>query len=48
MDIEMIFSFNVYSSYIPDTKTSWKPNNAKLSNYGSYSQIFDNMESTIV
>ncbi len=25
----------------------WKPNNAKPSDYGSYSRIFDNMESTI-
>ncbi|WP_400249401.1 PTS transporter subunit IIC, partial [Spiroplasma sp. ald] len=33
--------------YIPDTETGWKPNNAKPSDYGSYSRIFDNMESTI-
>ncbi len=44
----MVFPFNVYSSYIPDTETGWKPNNAKPSDYGSYSRIFDNMESTIV
>ncbi|UNF62647.1 hypothetical protein [Spiroplasma poulsonii] len=25
----MVFPFNVYSSYIPDTETGWKPNNAK-------------------
>ncbi|WP_425378313.1 hypothetical protein [Spiroplasma endosymbiont of Polydrusus pterygomalis] len=43
----MVFPFNVYSSYIPDTETGWKPNNAKPSDYGSYSRIFDNMESTI-
>ncbi len=44
----MVFTFNVYSSYITDTETGWKPNNAKPSDYGSYSRIFDNMESTIV
>ncbi|WP_338990213.1 hypothetical protein [Spiroplasma endosymbiont of Seladonia tumulorum] len=43
----MVFPFNVYSSYIPDTETGWKPNNAKPSDYGSYSRIFDNMKSTI-
>ncbi|MBW3057640.1 hypothetical protein D6D54_04905 [Spiroplasma poulsonii] len=43
----MVFPFNVYSSYIPDTETGWKPNNAKPSDYGSYTRIFDNMESTI-
>ncbi|WP_419333898.1 hypothetical protein [Spiroplasma endosymbiont of Sarcophaga variegata] len=43
----IVFPFNVYSSYIPDTETGWKPNNAKPSDYGSYSRIFDNMESTI-
>ncbi|WP_338966489.1 MULTISPECIES: hypothetical protein [unclassified Spiroplasma] len=43
----MVFPFNVYSSYIPDTETGWKSNNAKPSDYGSYSRIFDNMESTI-
>ncbi len=43
----MVFPFNVYSSYIPDTETGWKPNNANPSDYGSYSRIFDNMESTI-
>ncbi|WP_338954798.1 hypothetical protein [Spiroplasma endosymbiont of Polydrusus cervinus] len=43
----MVFPFNVYSSYIPDTETGWKPNNEKPSDYGSYSRIFDNMESTI-
>ncbi|WP_338992387.1 hypothetical protein [Spiroplasma endosymbiont of Seladonia tumulorum] len=43
----MVFPFNVYSSYIPGTETGWKPNNAKPSDYGSYSRIFDNMESTI-
>ncbi len=43
----MVFPFNVYSSYIPDTETGWKPNNAKPSDYGSYSRIFDNMEITI-
>ncbi|WP_348735163.1 hypothetical protein [Spiroplasma endosymbiont of Ammophila pubescens] len=43
----MVFPFNVYSSYIPDTETGWKPNNAKPNDYGSYSRIFDNMESTI-
>ncbi len=32
----MVFPFNVYSSYIPDTETGWKPNNANLSDYGSY------------
>ncbi len=36
----MVFPFNVYSSYIPDTETGWKPNNAKPSDYGSYSRIF--------
>ncbi|QIA73978.1 hypothetical protein GL982_10390 (plasmid) [Spiroplasma citri] len=40
--------FNVYSSYIPDTETGWKPNNAKPSDYGSYTRIFDIiLESTI-
>ncbi|WP_348736470.1 hypothetical protein [Spiroplasma endosymbiont of Ammophila pubescens] len=43
----MVFPFNVYSSYIPNTETGWKPNNAKPSDCGSYSRIFDNMESTI-
>ncbi|ALA96972.1 P123 [Spiroplasma kunkelii CR2-3x] len=43
----MVFPFNVYSSYIPDTETGWKPNNAKTSDYGTYTCIFDNMESTI-
>ncbi len=43
----MVFPFSVYSSYIPDTETGWKPNNAKPSDYGSYTRIFDNMESTI-
>ncbi|AHF61006.1 hypothetical protein P344_03430 [Spiroplasma mirum ATCC 29335] len=43
----MVFPFNVYTSYIPDTETGWKPNNSKPSDYGSYSRIFDNMESTI-
>ncbi len=43
----MVFPFSVYSSYIPDTETGWKPNNVKPSYYGSYSRIFDNMESTI-
>ncbi len=43
----MVFPFNVYSSYITDTETGWKPNNAKQSDYGSYSRIFDNMENTI-
>ncbi|ALA97357.1 P123 [Spiroplasma kunkelii CR2-3x] len=43
----MVFPFNVYSSYIPDTETGWKPNNAKPSDYGTYTRIFDNMESTI-
>ncbi len=43
----MVFSFNVYSSYIPDTETELKPNNAKPSYYASYLLIFDNIESTI-
>ncbi len=32
----MVFPFNVYSSYIPDTETGLKPNNANPSDYGSF------------
>ncbi len=44
----MVFHFNVYSSYISDTETGWKPNNDKPIDYGGYSQIFDNIENTII